>query len=73
MERDVERELEHGAARRARDRELGRHGIRPRLVRLAAENERLELDLDALAGLVAGAKPERAEVEGGHPATVARG
>ena len=72
VERDVERELEDGAARRARDRELGGRGIRPRLVGLAAEDERLELDLDALARLVAGAEAERAEVERGHAATVAR-
>ena len=72
LERDVERELEDGAARRARHRELRRRRIRPRLVRLSPEDERLELDLDALARLVAGAKPELAQVERGHPATVAR-
>src|SRR6478609_116319 len=73
LERDVECELEHRAARRAGHRELGGCGIRPRLVGLAAEDERLQLDLDALARLIARAEPERAEVEGGHPATVARG
>src|SRR5205807_5024462 len=72
FERDVEGELEDGAARSARDLELGGHGIRPRLIALAAEEERLELDLDALASLVAGTDPQRAEVERGHTATVAR-
>ena len=57
VERDVERELEHRAARRARDDELGRDGIRARLVLLPGEMDRLEVDLDALASLVAGAEP----------------
>jgi hypothetical protein len=51
---------------------LGGRRIRPRLVRLAAENERLELDLDPFPCLVAAADTKRAEVEGGHAATVAR-
>ena len=72
MQRDVECELEDGPARGARDAQLGRRRIRPRLVLLPGEQERLELDLDALPRLVAGADPERAEVEGGHAATVAR-
>src|SRR5215470_16567610 len=72
LERDVERELEDGAARRARHRELGGRRSRLRLVRLAAENERLELDLDALVRLLARPDPKRAEVERGHAVTVAR-
>src|SRR5581483_12141667 len=71
-ERDLEGELEDGAARRAGDREVGTHWIRSRLVALAAEDERLELDLDALASLVTGTDSERAEVERCHAATVAR-
>ena len=39
---------------------------------LAAEDERLELDLDVLTRLVAGAEPQLAEVERDHAATVAR-
>ena len=42
VERDVERELEDGAARRARDDELGGDRIGPRLVLLAGEVKRLE-------------------------------
>ncbi len=71
-ERDVERELEHRAARRARDGELGGGRVRPRLVALGGEEKRLDLDLDALVSLVATADAEVAEVERGHAATVAR-
>jgi hypothetical protein len=73
VERDVERELEHGAARRTRHRELGGRGIRPRLVGLTAEDERLELDLDALAGLIARADRSVRRSKVVTPATVARG
>ena len=47
-------------------------GFGPRLVLLPGEMKRLEVDLDALPHLVAGAEPELAKVEGGHSATVAR-
>src|SRR5439155_24862705 len=46
FERDVERELEDGAARGACHRELGRRRIGLRLVALAAEQKRLDFDLD---------------------------
>src|SRR5207248_5178086 len=72
LERDVERELEDGAARGTCHRELGRRGIRLRLVALAPEQKRLDFDLDVLASLVAGTDSQGAEVERGHAATVAR-
>src|SRR5205823_2007118 len=72
FERDVERELEDGAARGACHRELGQRRIGLRLVALAAEQKRLDFDLDVLASLVTGTDPQRAEVERGHAATVAR-
>src|ERR1043165_6295380 len=54
VKRDAERKLEHGPARRAGDEEIARNGIRTRVVLLPGEVDRLEVDLDALARLVAG-------------------
>ena len=56
-----EPQAQHEAARRLRDDQLGGHLLRHGQVALAAEVERLELDRDRLAVLLAGAQPQPAE------------
>ena len=60
------------AARCFRHDQLGRDRVGLGSVLLAREQERLDLDVDRLAALLAAAERERAEVEGGHDLTVAR-
>ena len=59
-------QLEDRPGRGAGDRQLRGHLLGDRQVALAAELERLELDLALVAELLAGAKLERAQVERGH-------
>ena len=62
----VEREPEVEPGRRLHDRQLALDLVRHRQVALAAELERLELDRDRVAVLLARAEPEAAEREAGH-------
>ena len=66
MEPRGEAQLEDRSGAGARDRELGREAIGRRQVPLAAELERLELDLDLVAVLLAGPQPHRAQAEALH-------
>jgi hypothetical protein len=63
VEPDPEPELEESAGARAADRKLGRHLLGDGQVALAAELERLELELDLVAVFLAGTQFERPQVE----------
>ena len=62
----VEREPEIEAGRRLHDRQLALDLVRHRQIAEPAELERLELDRDRVAVLLAWAEPEAAEREAGH-------
>src|SRR2546430_1123197 len=63
VEPDPEPQLEQGARARAADHELGRHLLGHREIALAAELEGLELELDLVAILLAGAELDRPKIE----------
>src|SRR6266511_2403159 len=67
-----EPELEDGAGRRLRDHEFRRHLLRHRKVALATELERLELELDLVAVILAGPELDAPETEAPHGARLAR-
>ena len=68
MEPRGEAQIEHGPGRCLGHGQLGGHPLGNRQVPLAAELERLELDLDAIPELLPGAEPEPTEAEARHAA-----
>src|SRR5581483_5700973 len=68
----LEREREHGARRRTRDRELRLDPRRHRQVALPAEFERLQLDLERFTVLLAWTELQPAQVEARHATSLAR-
>src|SRR5207253_5207780 len=71
VEPRVERELEHAAGRRPRDPQRGGDLFRHGEVALAAQRQRLQLDLDLVDVLLARPELGVPEVEVGHTARVA--
>ena len=70
-EASLDSKVDHRRVPRLRQLELGRDGGGARLVALAAEQERLEVDVEPLGPHLAGAKAQSSEVEHLHERSVA--